>query len=323
MQKRVIGLAATFVGTLIGAGFASGREIALYFSHTSPLTPLLSGACLGVLCFFFLELGRLYSGDLFVLFGKFKPVFLVLIRFFNAVVTCAMIAGGELVIYSLFGIHGGGIITGVITLITIIFGVEKLKSVNSFIVPAIVLLVFLLLFKGDNSAPFERFSVIPAFTYATMNIISGGYFISTLSKECSRKENLAAAIISGVVLSAMLICVYVIIQKDLNASMPLMAAAERCNLKIVGNIIMYLAIYTTITSSLVVASENNIKKAAIIIAACYLVSLFSFEKIIDISYPIMGVCGAAVIAWVAVLAVKKRLNDKSLKLDVGVANHAD
>lgn len=319
MYKRVIGLSSTFIGTLIGAGFASGREIALYFSHTSPFTPLLSGACLGILCFFFLELGRLYNGDFFVLFGKGKTALLFIIKLFNAVVACAMIAGGEEVIYSLFGIHGGGIITGIITIITLIFGVEKLKLINSLVVPAIIILILILLFKGNNSAKIEKISILPAITYATMNIVSGGYFISTLSKECSRKENVIIAVTCGVVLALMLLSVYIIIQEDLTKTMPLMSAANNYNLKIVGNIIMYLAIYTTITSSLIVASSNNIKAAIIITAACYLISLFSFEKIVDLSYPVMGVCGAGVIFLAFILMLKKQ-HSKSLKLNIGITN---
>lgn len=319
MFKRVIGLSATFIGTLIGAGFASGREIALYFSHTSPFTPLLSGACLGVLCYFFLELGRLFEGDFFVLFGKGKPIFILLIRFFNAVVVCAMIAGGEEVIYSLFGIHGGGIITGIIAIVSLICGLEKLKIINSVVVPAIVILIFILLFRGNNKTIFEKISVFPAFTYATMNIISGGYFISTLSRDCSRKENIIISIICSAVLGVMLLSIYVIIQNDLNATMPLIQAASKYNLKVVGNVIMYLAIYTTITSSLVVAAKNDIKKAIILTALCFLVSLFSFEKIVDISYPIIGILGAAIILWVVYLMLRQKFC-KSLQLNVSVSN---
>ncbi|NLL56464.1 MAG: hypothetical protein GX242_04545 [Clostridiales bacterium] len=321
MRKRIIGLSATFIGTLIGAGFASGREIALYFSHTSPFTPLFSGACLGMLCFLFLELGRYYNGDFFVLLGKGRIFTLGVIKFFNAVVTCAMIAGGEGVIFALFGIHGGGIITGIITIITIIFGVEKLKLINSLAVPAIILLILILLFKGNNKASMEKISVLPSFTYATMNIMSGGYFISTLSKECSQKENAIIAIICGVLLGLMLLSVYLIIQQDLTSTMPLMSAATRYNLKIVGNLIMYLAIYTTITSSVTVSSGNNIIKAIIITAICYIVSLFSFEKIVDIFYPIMGISGAVLTFLTLFLMLQQRYS--LLKLNIGKSNKAN
>jgi uncharacterized membrane protein YkvI len=230
-----------------------------------------------------------------------------------------MIAGGEVVVYSLFNIHGGGIITGIITLITLVFGVDKLKLVNSLVVPAIIVLILVLFFKGNNSVKIEKISVFPAFLYATMNIISGGYFISTLSKECSKKENIIIAIICGVILGLMLLSIYIIIQEDLTKSMPLMSAASKGNLKVVGNIIMYLAIYTTITSSLVVASSNNIKAAVLITAASYVVSLFSFEKIIDLSYPVMGVCGAAVILITLYLMLRQKYS-KSLKLNIGISN---
>lgn len=313
MWKRVIGLSATFIGALIGAGFASGREIALYFSHTSPFTPLLSGACLGLLCYFFLELGRVYNGDFFVLFGKTRPLFILIIKLCNIITTCAMIAGGEEVIFSLFGIHGGGVITGIIALVTLYFGVEKLKIINSLIMPAIIVLILILLFAGNGEAKFEKFSVLPAFTYATMNIITGGYFVSTLSKECSKKENVWCGIISGVIISILLISVYIIIQEKIDALMPLMAVATQYNLKIVGNIIMYLAIYTTITSSLAVASSNKIKAAIFITALCYIISLFSFKTIVDYAYPIMGITGSIVVITVIFLVFVQFKKNKTIK----------
>lgn len=310
MRNRVIGLSSTFMGALIGAGFASGREIALYFSHTSPFTPLLSGACLGILCYFFLELGRIYNGDFFILFGKGRGVFICIIKVCNIITTCAMIAGGEEVFFNLFGIRGGGIITGIITLLTLYFGVEKLKLINSFIMPAIIILILILFFKGNGKAEFEKLSVLPAFTYAAMNIITGGYFISTLSKDSTKKENLMAGVVTGIILSLLLLSVYIIIQDNIYDIMPLMSAAQSHNMKTIGNLIMYLAIYTTITSSLAVASSNNMKTAVMIIAACYGISIFSFEKIVDITYPLMGFTGIVMIFIVIYLLIKQKPKQK-------------
>jgi uncharacterized membrane protein YkvI len=309
MSNKIIGLSATFTGALIGAGFASGREIALYFSHTSPFTPLLAGACLGLLCYFFLELGRIYNGDFFVLFGKTKPVFLITIRLCCFITTCAMIAGGENVIYNLLGIHGGGIITGIIALITLYLGMEKLKFINSLIMPAVIVLIMILLFCDNMAIEFEKLSIIPAFTYATMNIICGGYFVSTLSSNTTKKENMWTGIISGIILGTLLFSIYLIIQNNTDEAMPLMSTATEYNLKVVGNIIMYLAIYTTITSSLSVTSNNNIKNAIATIAFSFIISLFGFKKIVDTTYPIIGLIGAIMVFIIIFLFIKKRRID--------------
>lgn len=105
---------ATFIGALIGAGFASGREIALYFANTSIITPLLAGVFLGYFCYFFLELGRIYKGDISQFLGKGSKVFDIIVRLCCLITTCAMIAASEEVVFNLFHFCGGGIITGIL-----------------------------------------------------------------------------------------------------------------------------------------------------------------------------------------------------------------
>jgi len=50
--------ASVFIGTLIGAGFATGREILLFFGKCSPVVPILSSIICGAFCIMFLVAGH-------------------------------------------------------------------------------------------------------------------------------------------------------------------------------------------------------------------------------------------------------------------------
>ncbi len=310
MRYRIFATAATFIGSLIGAGFASGREIALYFGHTSVFVPLLSGMCLGASCYFFLKAGRLTSGNPSALWGKGAFVAEFVVKISNAVTFCAMIAGSEEVIFSLFGFHGGGIISAVLSLIVVLAGVEKIKFVNFLLVPLIILTVAVLFFQSPALPPEEKFVILPSFTYAAMNVVGGGYFVSTMSGDFTEKECVATSVISGVVLTALLVAVYCIIRYDLSSSMPVLVAAKRAGMEKFGDIVVYLAIFTTLTGSLAVSAGKGKIKPVVITALATLASQAGFALIVNTLYPVLGTAGAVVTLLYLFFYFRKKIAKK-------------
>ena len=55
---RALKVCFLYIGTIIGAGFASGREIALFFGETAPLNVALSAVFMAVLEMLFLVAGK-------------------------------------------------------------------------------------------------------------------------------------------------------------------------------------------------------------------------------------------------------------------------
>lgn len=294
MKSRNIPLCATFVGTIIGAGFASGREISLYFGHTSLLAPIISGIVLTFLCFVFMELGRFNEGNILRIFGKFEPLIKLFLYISAFISLLAMVSGGGEVILNLTRLRHGDIFTAVIVLVTIILGVDKIKLCNTIFVPLIIVMIILITALNGRFSPFERTGLISSVTYSGMNIIMGGYFLSRLSVNCSRKDNLKVSVISGAVITALLLCIYCSIQNTLDDSMPLISAAKKVNIGVVGNLIMYLAVYTTAVSDLYVISLDNKKTAIIITAVILPLATLPFSSIVDFTYPILGVIGSVI-----------------------------
>ncbi len=304
MRYKKITSAATFIGALIGAGFASGREISLYFGHTSVFTPICAGLFLGAFCYLFLLIGSVTYGKPDTLLKKIgKPTDWV-IRLCNTVTFFAMIAGSEEVVFSLFHFHGGSVITGFISLAIVLCGVEKIKLSNLIIVPIIIIMIVILFIKERSVPATEKISVLPAFTYCSMNIIGGGYLVSTFSGNFTKKDCLQTAVICGAVLTALLLAVFFTIQNHLDDVMPLISAAEDCGLGKIGNIIMYLAIFTTVTSELSIASKNNKILACVLTCAAFVVSIFGFRTLVDKCYPVIGVIGSGITVIYLFLYIK-------------------
>lgn len=313
-MRKIIGTASTFIGALIGAGFASGREIALYFSKTSIAAPIISGILFGFLCFFFLELGRIYNNDIFSVFGKGRFVFTFFIKLFNMIYLCAMIAGSEIVVKNLFNINGGSIITGIVSLITLFLGTEKLKDVNSIAVLAIITLVIFMFFRCQKNMVFISIGIIPSICYTGMNVFPSGYFVSQISKDMTKKENIICGIIVGIVLSTILTFTFLIISKNFDAVMPLMQTASQYHLDLAANIILYLAIYTTVLSSLAIVSDSKPVIAVIAICTANLISLFSFENIVNSIYPIIGIISTIIIVLIFLMHKKDKINSMLKKI---------
>lgn len=281
---------------MIGAGFASGREIALYFAHTSPLSPLFGGICCGVFCFIFLELGRLSNGDILTFaFKKTAKIVLGIIKISNIIIFCAMLASCEYIFQRLLGINGGTIISALLTLVCIYFGIEKLKLLNFVAVPLLILLICLLYFKTQPIIePFQSFVWHMPILYACMNILSGGFLVSTLAKDLTHTDSMYIATYVTVMLCFPLVIIYLLIQSSFHMPMPLLFAASTVNLMKIGCVILYIAVFTTLCSSLYIVTGDNIKMAVIITSFGLVVACFGFQQITDKLYPIIGYMGALV-----------------------------
>lgn len=291
-MKKSIGLSCAFVGTVIGAGFATGREISLFFSSCSVFSVAFAGFLLGFFCFVILRISTRF-GDVFSSFGFLKKPLRAFAFISNFCVACATLAGTESVISCLFGINGGAVISAILCLGVVLFGVKYVKNVNVLVVPVILVLVLLVFFKDKSFDIGGRNSIVSPFSYASMNLVTGGFFIGANAESPTKKESLICAVISGVVLTLMLLCVYFTV-KNVSAEMPFIAKADELGLGVVGNVILYLAMLTTIIGTFSVCSgKNKIAAVAVAIAALF-ASSFGFGNIVDTIYPVIGALGGSV-----------------------------
>ena len=320
-MKKSIAVAFGFVGTVIGAGFASGKEILLYFSGANAFTPLLAGVILGLLAYLFCEMSRA-EGGIYAYFGKSKKVLLFLITAANVLVFCTTTAACEEVVFALFGIHGGAVLTVALTLATLFVHKKAMGAISFLCVIAILIMLFAVFFKTDITAPQGRFSPLSSATYAGMNMLTGGFFIAASVKGFSQKQSVLVAVISGLILSTLLVVVFLLCLDKENELFPMMSAAEQVGLGTFGLVILYVSMYTTCNGTCFVSAGGDVKKALLVATLALGISCFGFEKLIAAFYPVIGAVGCGVIMLCAALFfIKRSLRRKDL--DVLISDHAD
>lgn len=157
-KKSIYTLASVYVGTIIGAGFASGQEIIQFFGEfggkgiLGVLVVTILYILLGITILNIVYTKKIRNFEQFakIYFGrslyKILNIILLWVLFTSYVV---MISGGGAVVYENFDIpYIYGIIgMSLATFIVFIFGVKGIANANKIIVP---FLVFIILWVGFN-----------------------------------------------------------------------------------------------------------------------------------------------------------------------------
>lgn len=324
-MKKAFKIASLFVGTIIGAGFASGREIALFFGNMSPLFVAFSGIILGLFAFLFMLAGK--RGF------KLESSFIAVMVYICSIITAAaMIAASEDILHSMTHLNFLGFASGALGVFIVVKGIEKIKILNVVAVPMIIVLIAVLFFKSGDFSVSGNFGILRPFAYAGLNIFLAGIIITKEGEKSSGKEILLASLMSGVFLAVTLFCIQCIIKGNIDSAMPMLDAANRLNLPIFCDILVFVAVFTTFVSSAQLMfvltkvfieknkflSRQNISGAAIpalfTLLLSYLFSLLGFKNIVDWFYPVISVCGIICLAIVLFTFLKTQRSNRILLL---------
>ncbi|MDE7372951.1 MAG: hypothetical protein K2N18_02700, partial [Clostridia bacterium] len=246
--------------------------------------------------------------------------------FFSAGISlCSMCAGGEFVMRSMTGVPMLGLAMAILGAIIVVLGIEKIKFVNSIVVPLIVVCVALIFFKLDPQNHTLPFNIAKPILYSGLDVLLGGVIIAEEGKKLSYKEIFLTCGLISVCMFALLFMLQTVVLADgLSSSMPVLAVSEKFGLKAVCGVLIAGAIFTTLVSSLKIASDKisstllKTKKLArlgehnnrgIIIFGClliaYPISFVGFDNIVNTMYPFISWCGIALTAIVALRLIAK------------------
>ena len=165
-MKKSIQIAGAYIGTIVGAGFASGQEVLQFFTSFGVIG--FAGAAVATLLFAFLGMQIVQIGSrlqthshkdvVYSICGKYLGIAVdVIITFFLFGVAVIMFAGAGSTFQQQFGIPSavGSLIMVALTIITCLFNVEKVINIIGSITPALIALVLVIaayaLFTMDTS----------------------------------------------------------------------------------------------------------------------------------------------------------------------------
>lgn len=334
----IIALVATYMGSIIGAGFASGQEILQFF--------ILFGykGLLGVVVatFFFVYLGatilRLsvqlrtsnYQELLGYLLGPWAGKFMDLISIFMLVTGLGvMLSGTGAVAKEYLGLPEWiGIGSAVLVIFFVILrGLKGLLSINIILVPvklaAVCLIACLALaHKGlPQELPYVHYQgvgghwLIASILYVSFNMIVPLAVLSTMGRSITAKTGIWAGIIGGIGLGVAVAMVTLsglaFYPEIINYEIPLlyMASCVSTILKPVFALLIWIAMLTTAIANAHgfasrFAPQGGKRYRIYGMASCLIVlplTYFDFSFLVRVLYPLFGYAG--LVLFVALLIV--------------------
>lgn len=304
-MKKALKTAFLYIGTAIGAGFSSGREIALFFGKTSPLNVAISSVFMSLLCALFLIAGKLKLMPK----GRIVSFFIFLSA---SISLCSMLAGGDYIMQSMTSIPlAFGLSMTILGGIVVVLGIEKIKGVNAIVVPLIIISIAVIFFMLDKPEHSESFSILKPIMYSGLDVLLGGVIISQEGEKLTFKEIILSCTFICVILFFILYMLQTVVLSDINDSlMPVLAVSERLHLKFFCGVLIAGAIFTTLVSSLKIVTDRVSSflsrtkkltflsypdKKAFLVFGCLLIayplSFFGFDNIVDYLYPFNSICG--------------------------------
>lgn len=332
-KLSALNVAVMYIGAIMGAGFASGRETWQFFGVFGKMGMVgiiifaFSFLAIGLMVSYIArELGTNDMGKIIVPNGNsrlenFVGYFMAVVL---AMVMVIMTAAGGALLHQQFGLPyavGGALIT-LLVIATVIGDFERISRVFKYIMPvlcvvmvAVCLIVIIedpvgekinVEIKPSPAAPNWLVASIVYISYNVMALISI-VATSTLNAR-SKKTAIRGTAMGGVFLGLLAFLILLTVQCDIYFSqvtdMPVLGYARRVSeeMSIIYTIILFFAIYSAATGNFygftTKIKEGPNKKKIIVAAALlgFVLGLAGFKNIVSYVSPAMGYAGILIIA---------------------------
>ncbi len=344
-KKRIIGLAFTYVGAVVGAGFSSGREIWRFFARHSGLG--IYG--IGIVMIFFIILAPLFFKlgkkcdieNYHCFFYKYLPkpfsyIFDFIYSCFLLGSVSVMLAGSGEVFYNLLGIPYllGVTITVVFILLTLILSREGILTVNTILIPILTMITIYTVIKYISN-PLElpikdvlrdkpNLSNInwlkDSLLYGSYNLVMAIAVMTSIVYKEDDDNITSAGVLGGILLSILLIIIFI----GITTAFPEGAKEEILLLYMAGKVgkgvyllyivALYFAMVTTAIANYYAFTKRFISlfklkyELGLVIGLIFILPLVpsGFSSLIDKLYPLFGYLGILVISFYIILLIKKK-----------------
>lgn len=324
MNARSLGAALTYVGAVVGAGFASGQEIYQFFARFGSRGIWgigIAGAFFAGLGYLALERGRRGQiGSFGELLATLYPAWMV--RLGEGATTAFLVVGLGVVA------AGGGaavgdlirtpiVIGAVLTCSLIIWvvgrGTSAVVRANIVLVPYLIMLVLAVAMISWSHpvrltpAPSKAW-VLSAFLYLSYNIFTGIMVLIGLGARLStRRESLGAALTGAGVLSILaLLEHHALMRIGHPGDLPMVDLASAVH-PVWGRFYamsVWVALFTTGVAEAFALRAQYGRRIMWIVGATFSFSFLGFQRLVAVLYPLMGVI--AVMLWIPLIYQRKR-----------------
>lgn len=322
------------IGTIIGAGFASGQEIFSFFNvygKNGLLGIAVSNLLMGIIIYktfkiIFTKNINNYNDFIENIIPKkirkykiLKQTILNIINIFLLITFYIMAAGFASYLLQEFKTPKiiGGAILAILCILTLLNNINGVIKINTYLIPFLIALV---IFFGINQNGLKVMTpvitgngwFISSILYASYNSIVLIPILVSLKKLVqNKKKSLIVSFIVATILLILAIIIYSLISlffyEIKTVEIPLVYIANFVNsyFKYIYGIAIMVAIFTSAISAgysfLKNISSNNKKYKYLVFVICIssvLFSQFSFSNLVSLLYPIFGYLGIAQIIFI-------------------------
>lgn len=323
-----LNIAVLYVGCMMGAGFASGRETWQFFGVFDKWgllgVALFAVVILAIAYMTVYIAGTLNTNDLGRILipeghpGLEKLCGNVMAGMLSIVIVLMTSAGGAL-LHQQFGLPSfvGGFLIVVLVLATVMGTFARVSKVFKYVMPVLCIAMILtciaviITFDGPSRVP-EKFDISPmtpnwivsTFLYVAYNVIGLIAIMATSTINArSFKATKLGALLGGVAVGVLAMLILLTIRCDMvysqGTDMPVLGYADNLSkgMGIIYTIILFCAIYSTATSNyygFTTKIKDGPKKNMIVIVTAfigYLLGLVGFKNIISYLTPVIGYIG--------------------------------
>lgn len=318
-------ISSVYIGTVIGAGFASGQEILQFFINYGYKG--IFGALVATVLFMLVGtaiLLKTYNNKLDsyqelirpVMGKKLSNVSELIILSYLFIGVCVMVAGsGALFSEQLNMSYNLGIIIMVLlTLVTVLYSIKGILTVNAMLIPILLLGIisigFIVMIKKDfafNPIEIETINkhswIQSAIMYVSYNIISAIVVLSSLRPVIkSKRTAIKGGIMGGLglgILSIFIIIPMLLLFREINTlEIPMLEVARYVDKRadILYSLLIWIAMFTTAVSNSFgfltrICDIININFKWLAVIFCFTtipVSKLGFSKLVNVFYPLFG-----------------------------------
>ena len=336
-MKKALKIATVYIGLVIGAGFASGREILEYFNFRSNTN--ISGVLIAAFLFMiiaYLILAKsseegISDFDSYItsVAGRTAPLVrgFMLVYMFCGLFVMFSGSGALTDSLSLLPDFYGSVLMALICFAILSFDLRGIVTLNLILVP---LMICGIIFVSVCTAIFSDIAVfspteyinggvmISAVCYATYNTVTAGAVLVPLAKDLSIKTIRAAAVGGGFCIGFLIMLVWTVqgASFDLihDSELPMLTLAALCGklCKRVYTAVLFMAICTTAVSygfglmshfsDKIKTSRQRVLFSAVLCLTALPFSLYGFSNLVSQLYSAFGYIG---MIWIVMVIVDK------------------
>ncbi|WP_152608209.1 YkvI family membrane protein [Halalkalibacter okhensis] len=330
-ELNALKIAATYIGTIVGAGFASGQEVLQFFSGFGLLG--IWGIILATFLFFvfgymILIIGRALSASAYVEVVRFAngrilgSLIDLIITVFLFGALAAMIAGAGAIFVEQFGLSSwwGTILMALLALFTVIRGISGVINAISYVVPILLIAVLFISLYGIARSPIAIEDLrtvtnigsaapnwfISALNYASFNLVIAVAILAPMGPNTKTKSTLFwGALLGALGLGLGVLAIYFSLLSNISevavVEVPMIYIASLISpfVQLMFAAVLFSAVYSTAVSNLYgfvsrLTFVNQRFRIWLIVAtsiAAFIVSQVGFSTLVTYLYPAVGYGG--------------------------------